>query len=154
MLAAWSTAATQRTNAWLQLRTDDDQKDVLLAAVAVAALSATGDDVNGSDFALALDGSFDRRQRQPALIRNLARCGALTIVIDDVNVLTADGALSALDRLLDDLPAGLRLVLASQSEPDLALSTRRLRGQAVGFDFDDLALTASEIEQIAALHGR
>src|SRR4051794_34017662 len=89
------------------------------------------------------------------------------VVLDDVHELTGREVLRDLTRLVRHRPAGVRLVLASRTDPPISIPRLRLEGRlhelradALRFTLDDTAalLTAAGIEmtaaQVAVLHAR
>jgi LuxR family maltose regulon positive regulatory protein len=74
-----------------------------------------------------------------------ARGGEITIVLDDLHVISDPDALASVDWFIGHLPRRLRLVLSTHLEPDLA-SLRALRASGAVLDLrtDDLALRQAE----------
>jgi LuxR family maltose regulon positive regulatory protein len=82
-----------------------------------------------------------------ALINELAaRSGenAIVLVLDDYHLIHAGQVHASLAFLLEHLPPGLHLVLASRSDPPLPLARLRARGQLAELRTDDLRFTAEE----------
>jgi ATP/maltotriose-dependent transcriptional regulator MalT len=82
-----------------------------------------------------------------ALINDLAaRPGEdeLLLVLDDYHLIDAPPVHASLTFLLEHLPSGLRLVLASRSDPPLPLARLRAAGQLAELRTDDLRFTAAE----------
>jgi LuxR family maltose regulon positive regulatory protein len=77
----------------------------------------------------------------------------LLVVIDDAHVLTDPDVLEGLDNLVRTRQPGLRLVLASRSDPLLPLHRYRLAGQMLELRAADLAMTSAEIKEVLAVHG-
>ncbi len=68
----------------------------------------------------------------------------LAIVLDDAHVLTAPEAQRVLEFLLDHLPPQVHLIIASRTEPPLALARLRARNQVVELHAPDLRFTLEE----------
>jgi LuxR family maltose regulon positive regulatory protein len=82
-----------------------------------------------------------------ALINELAgqpADGDVLLVLDDYHLIESEPVHTAVMFLLDHLPAGLHLVLASRSDPPLALARLRARGQLTELRAADLRFTSEE----------
>jgi LuxR family transcriptional regulator, maltose regulon positive regulatory protein len=82
-----------------------------------------------------------------ALINELAAQSgenAIVLVLDDYHLINARQVHASLAFLLEHLPPGLHLVLASRSDPPLPLARLRARGQLAELRTDDLRFTAEE----------
>src|SRR6202050_4235822 len=82
-----------------------------------------------------------------ALINELAAQSgenAIVLVLDDYHLINARQVHASLAFLLEHLPPGLHLVLASRSDPPLPLARLRARGQLAELRADDLRFTAEE----------
>jgi len=82
-----------------------------------------------------------------ALINELAAQSgenAIVLVLDDYHLIDARQVHASLAFLLEHLPPGLHLVLASRSDPPLPLARLRARGQLAELRADDLRFTAEE----------
>jgi LuxR family transcriptional regulator, maltose regulon positive regulatory protein len=77
----------------------------------------------------------------------------VTLVLDDLHVLTDPGALKGLDFLLRNVGSGLRLVVTSRMDPLLPLHRYRLAGQLTEIRADDLKFSAVEAGELLAQHG-
>ena len=82
---------------------------------------------------------------------------ALLLVLDDYHVISSQLVHESLGFLLEHRPPGLHLVLASRSDPPLALARLRARGQLTELRAADLRFTAGEaaalLRQVAAAPG-
>jgi ATP/maltotriose-dependent transcriptional regulator MalT len=70
--------------------------------------------------------------------------GEVLLILDDYHLIDSQPVHASLAFLLGHLPMGLRLVLASRSDPPLALARLRASGQLVELRADDLRFTADE----------
>jgi LuxR family maltose regulon positive regulatory protein len=88
------------------------------------------------------------------LIRELGACDrAIWLVIDDLHELRSEAALAALERLLAQRPARLRIVLATRRDPRLGLHRLRLAGELAELRADDLRFTRAETGELLAASG-
>jgi LuxR family transcriptional regulator, maltose regulon positive regulatory protein len=76
----------------------------------------------------------------------------LVMVIDDAHVLTHPDVLAGLDSLIRGSQPGLRVILASRSDPLLPLHRYRLAGQMHELRAADLAMKPVEIAEVLAAH--
>jgi ATP/maltotriose-dependent transcriptional regulator MalT len=70
--------------------------------------------------------------------------GAVTLVLDDYHLIEASPVHDSVTFLLERLPPGLRLVLASRADPPLPLTQLRARGQMAELGATDLRFTVDE----------
>ena len=68
----------------------------------------------------------------------------IVLVLDDYHLVDAQQVHASLAFLLEHLPPGLRLVLASRSDPPLPLARLRAGGQLAELRADELRFTAEE----------
>jgi LuxR family maltose regulon positive regulatory protein len=170
LLADWVRDGHSAETAWVSLDADDNDPRRLWSAV-VASL-------------LALPSASSRHGR----LRTIAETAVLPhaadlveelvntldgqdppvrVVLDDVHELTGREVLRDLSRLVRRQPAGLRLVLASRTDPPISVPRLRLEGRlhelradVLRFTLDDAAamLRATGLEltapQVAVLHAR
>lgn len=86
------------------------------------------------------------------LMAALARHGApFALFLDDFELITEGGVLSLVRELIDHLPAGGQLVLASRSLPDLGLGRLRAAGQLIEIDSEALRFTLDETRRFFEL---
>ena len=107
----------------------------------------------GSDAALTLERpSWDETELVDALARDLADLPApAAVVIDDAQL--AEASQRALASLAQQLPAHVRLLVASQHNPVFSASRLRLAGVITELRAGDLAFTQVEVEQLLELAG-
>src|SRR5262244_575228 len=82
-----------------------------------------------------------------AVINQLAvvpDAGAVVLVLDDYHLIEAPAVHDSVAFLVERLPPGLRLVLASRTDPPLQLARLRARGQLGELRADDLRFTPGE----------
>jgi LuxR family maltose regulon positive regulatory protein len=81
----------------------------------------------------------------PLLVNDLAGLPKpLVLVLDDYHVIRNDQIHRPTDALIERLPATAHLVLATRSDPPLALGRLRARGQLTEIRADDLRFTTAE----------
>ena len=161
--------ADQRRAAWLSLdRGDNDLASFWTYVIAALRTAAPGVGEN----ALAL---LQASRPQPietvltTLLNDLsAVAGDIVLVLDDYHVIDAREVQDAMAFLLDHLPAGLHVVIASRADPALPLARLRARGELaetraaeLRFTPDEAAAYLNEMmglqltaQDVAALEGR
>jgi LuxR family transcriptional regulator, maltose regulon positive regulatory protein len=77
----------------------------------------------------------------------------VTLVLDDLHVLTEPRALKGLDFLLRNVGSGLRVVVTSRMDPLLPLHRYRIAGQLTEIRANDLAFSTAEAGLLLAQHG-
>jgi LuxR family maltose regulon positive regulatory protein len=146
LLADWA-GSGRRPVAWLSLDTADNDPARFWRHV-VAALDRACPGIGeraGPLLGPPTPSSFDGLVT--TLINELAaRPGddQVLLVLDDYHLIDARPVHAALTFLLEHLPAGLRLVLTSRSDPPLPLARLRARGQLAELRADQLRFTPDE----------
>jgi ATP/maltotriose-dependent transcriptional regulator MalT len=146
LLADW-VRRSRRPVAWLSLDAGDNDPARFWRYVA-AALERVRPEVRAPVAALL------RGPQSPpleavatAVINRLAVLpgeGEVTLVLDDYHLIEAPSAHGSVRFLLERLPPGLRLVLASRADPPLPLARLRARGQLAELRAGDLRFTLAE----------
>jgi LuxR family transcriptional regulator, maltose regulon positive regulatory protein len=77
----------------------------------------------------------------------------VTLVLDDLHLLTDPGVLKELEFVLRNVGPGLRLAVTSRMDPLLPLHRYRLAGQLTEIRAHDLAFSSDEAGQLLAQHG-
>jgi LuxR family maltose regulon positive regulatory protein len=119
-----------RPFAWLDLGDEDNDAAHLLASITLAL-----DDIEPGIADLPLD------RLGPAIA---GRQRPFVLVLDDVHVLTASGSLELLEAIVDHLPPGSQLALASRTEPALPIGRLRAHRRLVELRSRDLVMTRGE----------
>ena len=146
LLADWA-GSGRRPVAWLSLDTADNDPARFWRHV-VAALDRACPGIGeraGPLLGTPPPSSFDGLVT--ALINELAARpddGEVLLVLDDYHLIDAQPVHAALTFLLEHLPAGLRLVLTSRSDPPLPLARLRARGQLAELRVGELRFTPGE----------
>jgi LuxR family maltose regulon positive regulatory protein len=137
----------RRPVAWLSLDVGDNDPARFWRYVA-AALERVRPGAGGPAGVLL----SDRRRPQweavaAAVINELAvvpDAGAVMLVLDDYHLIEASAVHDSVAFLVERLPPGLRLVLASRTDPPLPLARLRARGQLAELRAGDLRFTLGE----------
>jgi LuxR family transcriptional regulator, maltose regulon positive regulatory protein len=141
-LAMWA-AAEPGTVAWISVDDFDNRPGVFWAHV-VAALRQAG--VAAPQM---LPTAAQERPGDHVFLLRLASALAaqdtrVTLVVDDLHVLTEPLVLNGLDFLLRNVGYSLRLVLSSRTDPPLPLHHYRLAGELTEIGASDLAFSTAE----------
>jgi LuxR family transcriptional regulator, maltose regulon positive regulatory protein len=148
-LALW-TAAQPGTVAWVCLDGYDNRPEVFWSHV-VAALRRSGVAVPA-----VLPPARGRAGDHPFLLGLAAALAAqnppVTLVLDDLHLLTDPQVLDGLDYVLRNVGPGLRLAVSARMDP-LPLHRYRLAGELTEIRAGDLAFTVPEAGQLMARHG-
>jgi len=150
-LALWA-AADHGAVAWVTLDDYDNQPTVFWSYV-VAALHRAGVAVPG-----VLPAAVPEEAVGHLFLRRLVSALAdqdppVTLIIDDLHLLTESRVLDSLDYVLRNAGSGLRLVVTSRMDPLLPLHRYRLAGRLTEIRFGDLALSVPETGLLMAQHG-
>jgi LuxR family transcriptional regulator, maltose regulon positive regulatory protein len=149
-LALWAAAETG-TVAWVYLDEFDNRPGVFWSYV-VAALRRVGVAVPKTLRAVPQEAADDG-----FLLRLTAVLAAqdppVTLVLDDLHLLTDPEVLKGLEFVLRNVGSGLRLVVASRMDPLLPLHRYRLAGQLTEIRAGDLAFSVDEAGALLAQHG-
>ncbi len=141
-----------RASGWVALGPGDNDSVVLLAHV-VAALQCTGP-VCG-ELLEELSGRMPRIDEVaiPLLAADLAERDPFVLVLDDVDVITAQKSRAILAFLVDQVRSGCQLVLITRGDPGVPLGRLRASGDLVEIGTTLLALDPIETRDVAASAG-
>ena len=150
-LALWA-AAEPGAVAWVGLDEFDNRPGVFWSYV-VAALRQSGVAIPK-----ALRATPQGRQGEDGFLLRLTAALAaqdppVTLVLDDLHLLTDPGALKGLEFVLRNVGPGLRLLVASRMDPLLPLHRYRLAGQLTEIRASDLAFSLDEAGLLLDQHG-
>jgi LuxR family transcriptional regulator, maltose regulon positive regulatory protein len=148
-LAVWA-AAEPGPLAWVGLDEFDNRPGVFWS-YAVAALHRSGAAVPRPAAARGRAGDEGFLLRLAAGLA--AQDTPVTLVLDDLHLLTEPGVLKGLDFVLRNAGGGLRLVVASRMDPLLPLHRYRLPGRLTEIRAGDLAFSTAEAGLLLARHG-
>jgi LuxR family transcriptional regulator, maltose regulon positive regulatory protein len=135
---------------WLSL-TESDNDPAHLVRSLVAAVDRTGPADRKLAEALCVPTPHVKEGLLPELLRCLQRRAPFVMVIDDLHAVTAPQSVAAVRYLVENLPAGCQIVLASRTDPDIGLARLRLSGGLLEIRAD---LLAFDIEETALLLDR
>jgi LuxR family transcriptional regulator, maltose regulon positive regulatory protein len=151
LVAQWSDL-DPRTGCWVQLGHADNDPVVLLGRVA-AALERTGP----VDGALLEELSRARPRVDevvlPLLSADLGERDPFILVLDDVDVITAEKSRAILAFLVEHVGSGSQLVLVTRGNPGVPLGRLRTSGDLAEIGNGLLALDATETREVAASGG-
>jgi LuxR family maltose regulon positive regulatory protein len=143
LLADW-TRRSGRAVAWLSLDAGDNDP-ARFWRHAAAALGGVRDGVDAQLAPLLRPPPRSFESVVTALVNELAAVpGELVLVLDDYHLIESEAVHESLAFLLEHLPAGLRLVVASRADPPLPLGRLRARGQLVELRAAELRFTSGE----------
>lgn len=145
-LAHLAGSATSTRVGWVSLDQGDNEPTRFLAYV-VAALQGAGLDVAAT---LDSPGQASPTEALTSLVNEVTRLAGTAadtqwvVVLDDYHAIDAPEVHEAVTFLLEHLPAQLHLVVATRSDPPLALARLRSRGQLTEVRAADLRFTPEE----------
>jgi LuxR family maltose regulon positive regulatory protein len=172
LLADWVRQDEGLETAWISLDADDNDPRRLWLAVLAALLALPSPSRRRRLQRVAAMAQGAQGARGDDLVAELADAlddpeSPVRVVLDDVHELTAREVLRDLTRLIRRSPAGVRLVLASRTDPPISVPRLRLEGRlheiradVLRFTLDDTAamLRATGLEltaaQVAGLQAR
>ena len=152
LLTEWA-AADDRPFVWIRLIEADNDPALFVAAV-VDGLDEMKETVGGVAATLVepeVGASTILFSRLARVVR--ARRRPFVLVFDDVHVLRDRECLEALTVIVDQLPDGAQVALASRTEPALKLGRRRADRGLAELKQRDLAMTRSEGGELLARMG-
>ena len=150
-LALWA-AAEAGTVAWISLDDFDNQPGAFWSYT-VAALGRSG-----VALPKVLSAAPPRRQADHTFLVRLtsvlaAQDPPVTLIVDDLHVLTRPTVLTELDFVLRNAQPGLRLVVSSRGDLLMSLHRYRLAGELTEIGANDLAFSTAEARLLLAQHG-
>ncbi len=148
-MALWA-AAESGPVTWVSLDEFDNRPRVFWSYV-VAALRRSGVAVPSPAATRGRPGDDLFLLRLTAALAVLDR--PVTLVLDDLHLLTEPTVLKGLDFLLRNVGAGLRMVVASRMDPLLPVHRYRAAGQLTEIRASDLAFGIDEAGLLLARHG-
>ena len=151
-LALWA-AAEPGMVAWVGLDRFDNRPEVFWSYV-TATLRGSGVAVPRTLRAAG----WGRAGEEGFLLRFAAALAAqdppVTLVLDDLHLLSEPRVLTGLDFVLRNVGPGLRLVVSSRMDPLLPLHRYRLAGELTEIRASDLAFSVEEADLLLGQHGR
>ncbi len=146
LLAAHIAGRAGHATAWLSLDPQDNEPVTFWRHLVAALQSAVPGCGAGVEAALEAGEAAD----QPLLARlinelSAASCG-IDLVLDDYHAIERQQIHDGVAFLIERMPPGLRLLIATRSDPPLPLARLRARGELVEIRAADLRFTPTEAE--------
>ncbi|MCP4537379.1 MAG: hypothetical protein GY832_09545 [Chloroflexi bacterium] len=131
--------------AWLSLDRGDNDMPRFLTYFVAALQTVKSDIGQGLLAALQSPGPVNTESVLTTLLNEIADLtDNLSLILDDHHVIESQAIDDALTFLLDHLPPQMRLVIATRTDPTLALSRLRARGQLTELRTTDLRFSTDE----------
>jgi LuxR family maltose regulon positive regulatory protein len=146
LLAEWIDAEKgRRPVAFLRLEEGDDTGPLFWSYVVASLRRACPELAEGAESALRSPDVDPMREVVPALINELTECEEpLLMVFDDYHVISRQEIHRSVGYLIDHLPPGVQLALATRADPRLPLGRLRASGTLNELRAGDLAFSPSE----------
>jgi LuxR family transcriptional regulator, maltose regulon positive regulatory protein len=152
-LALWASgSAPEGPIAWVTID-DYDNRPRAFWSYVLAALRQAGVPVPRAMFATVRRYAIDHEFLLRFASLMAAQDPPVTLVLDDVHLLTAPKVMDGLEYVLRHAGPGLRLAAASRIDPLLPLHRYRLNGELSEIRASDLAFTTAEARLLMAQHG-
>jgi len=142
--------AEGRPGVWLRLDGNDNDPLVLLRCLAVALDQVLGVEPEVLEL-LQLRRPPLVERVLPGLAATVAGARPFVLVIDDAQLVQKQESWAHLELVLENLPPGAQLVVATRSEPPLPLGRLRARGELLEVRFEELAFDGDEVMQLLRL---
>lgn len=154
LVAAWlDSEEGRRSAAYLRLEESDDIAPVFWTYVVAALRSAYPDLAAGAEAALRHPEVDPMRHVVPSLLNELAALQSeLLLVLDDYHVISSADIHGSVTELIEHLPPGVQLAIATRTDPQLPLGRLRASGMLTELRAKELAFSATEVAQV--LHNR
>lgn len=151
-LAQWAAGSAGGAVAWVTVD-DHDNRPRAFWSYVLAALRQAGVPVPGASPATAAPQAIDHEFLLRFASAMAAQDPPVTLVLDDVHLMTGSKLLAGLAYVLRNAAPGLHLVVASRIDPLLPLHRYRLTGDLTEVRASDLAFTVEESRLLLAQHG-
>ena len=151
LLAEWlDVAQGRRPMAYLRLEESDDAEPVFWTYVVAALRRAWPELPAGAEEALRSPDVDPMRDVVPSLLNELAEADRtpLVLVLDDYHVISRDSINQSIGYLIDHLPPGVQLAIATRTDPRLPLGHLRASGRLLELRATDLAFSARETGEL------
>ena len=160
LVTQWAAGRDPATVAWVGLeRADDDPVRLWSRLVAASGLVGSRADGNRAEFSAVSSTSSTMRlsgaripASAPSAVTNTVDGGERAVIVleDCHRVRSAEGR-KLLDRFLELLPAQVRVVMLSRSDPGLRLARLRVEGRLAEIRAFELAFTVTETAAVLAV---
>ena len=150
LLAAWYEAASDRCSfAFVRLEEGDDDTPDFWMHVIAALRKVHPEFMASADEALMTPGMDPMRLVIPQLVNELADIAEpIILVLDDFHITTQPSIHASVRYLVDHLPPGTRLIIATRADPPLPLGRLRASGEMTEIRSAQLALTPAETSEL------
>ena len=153
LLTQWAARRDPSTVAWVRLEGADDDPTRLWSRL-VAASELVGCRVGDNVAEFSPSSSTILHCAVPGIVSTRAEDERrVTIVVDDCHVLRSVEGCEQLGRFLDRLPAEVRAVMLSRSDPSLRLGRLRVEGRLAEIRAAELSFTSEETATVLAAAG-
>ena len=144
--------AEDRPAIWLRLDGNDNDPIMFLRCLAVALDQVLGVDPEVLEL-LQLRSPPLTERILPGLTAAVAGARPFVLVMDDAQLVKKEESWAHVELVLENLPEGAQLVVATRSEPPLPLGRLRAHGELLEVRFTDLAFDRDEALELLSLHG-
>lgn len=150
LLAAWLDAEQgRRPAAYLRLEEADDTGPLFWTYVVASLRRARPTLAAGAENALRNPDVEPMRDVVPSLLNGLTEVGEpLLLVLDDYHVISRGEIHRSVGYLIDHLPPGVQLAIATRADPRLPLGRLRASGNLMELRARDLAFSAGETAEL------
>jgi LuxR family transcriptional regulator, maltose regulon positive regulatory protein len=150
LLADWSRGRLARGDcAWLSLDAHDNRPERLWGGI-LDALGRARPDLCLPEDAGGWTADSWIETVLPTLLAALPGDRPLTLILDGLEQVTDDDAVTSLGEFIARLPAGMRVVLATRHRPGAPVPALRSQGAVTEFDLMDLRFSAKEAATLLA----
>ena len=152
LVTQWAARRDPTTVAWVRLERADDDPARLWSRL-VAAVELVGCRVDGTvaEFSAMSSTTVLNGARRVSI--RAAGERRVTVVVEDCHVLRSAETSELLGRFLDLLPAAVRVVMLSRSDPCLRLGRLRVEGRLAEIRAAELSFTQEETATVLAVSG-
>ncbi|MET0908951.1 MAG: hypothetical protein ABWZ99_05725, partial [Ilumatobacteraceae bacterium] len=140
VLAQWCANDTSRPAIWAPLNVSDNATRVLLARLLLGLHELSPLDDEGVRALNRRSAGVDADVLQ-ILTRCMTERSPFRLAVDDFHTVTDAGSLAVLRHVVDTLPAGSQIVIATRTDPDIRLARLRAAGDLVEIRSDALTLS-------------
>jgi LuxR family maltose regulon positive regulatory protein len=151
LLASWAGEAGVRSG-WLSLdpRDNDVARFVRYLVTAAGQLAGRNEEIRERDPSQPLDPELALASVLDPVAAALAdgRAGEVVLVLDDYHVIDEPAVHRLVASLVERLPAGARLAIATRADPPLPLARLRARGELLEVRAEDLRFTETEAGEL------
>ncbi len=149
LLSAWLSGRNGQQTAFLRLEESDDAAPLFWLYVIAALRKVLPALVDGADDALRSPDVDPMQEVVPSLLNELAESEQpLLLVLDDYHVISEPAIHSSVGYLIDHLPAGVQLAVATRADPHLQLGRLRASGDLMELRAHDLAFSSAETSEL------